>query len=160
MSGHCQRLSEYSNTWVRDTLLCNPDSNGECARLCCDECSNSVEVFKKKFKLPDCDDHVDVTYKWWSTNCETGQVERNTVVKEAHEVYEALLRILDTFRIHHLTKRQQQQAFQTLTTPSFVVLHFDFAENGSLRYQDAAMSTYWHQKQVSLFTITTRSVNK
>lgn len=34
-----------------------------------------------------------------------------------------------------------------------MVIHFDFAENGSLRYQDAAMSTYWHQKQVSLFTI-------
>lgn len=63
-----------------------------------------------------------------------------------------------SFLTHYLTKRNQARAFRLAkdsTSPSLriKIFHFDFSENFTLEYKDAAQSTYWALNQVTLFTV-------
>ena len=67
------------------------------------------------------------------------------------------VKALAPFMQHSFTKRMQAKPYEDCKAklkenPSYAIIQFDFSQNMTYQWQDAAMSTHWHKSQITIFT--------
>ena len=151
-------LDSYNAHWIDKWCLCQPLTDS-CKILQCDVCTGSYsKIFISRVHLPETFDNINLQYQWW-TKDESGHVQRLIACKTLEEAfYELMYDMLDKFCVHHITKRHQADVYKREKEEinkqvNKVILHFDFSENYTCSYQEGAQSSYWNQKQVSIFTV-------
>lgn len=97
----------------------------------------------------------DVTWIVWERNDKRTELQRHTTsITTFLEKFDSLW---DKFLIHQYVTIAQREFIKKIKTESSengtAVVQIDFAENFTLFSQSAVQSSYWSQKQVTIFTV-------
>lgn len=73
------------------------------------------------------------------------------------QLYYDFVKGLAPFMQHSFIKRMQAKSYEDCKAklndnPSYAIIQFDFSQNMTCQWQDAAMSTHWHKTQITIFT--------
>ena len=145
-------MQKYSHDWVRMHVLCDLP-NEACKNSQCEECSRGENLLRK-IGSTECI-NGSIKYACWVSD-ENGHTQRVHVEQSVSEAFEHFKEKLPLFITHQLTREHQAKCFKEVKDnldSQTILFHFDFAQNYTCSYQDAAQSAYWCQKQVTIFTV-------
>lgn len=138
------------------TLLCN-DATFSCYLRECLSCESNMPsnfFFEKLDASGICEDD-DVAWMIWERNEKRTELQRHTT--SIMSLLEKIDSLWSKFLLHHYVTIEQKEYIKKIRIESSekgtAVIQIDFAENYSLFSQSAVQSSYWSQKQVTLFTI-------
>lgn len=137
-------------------LICQEETTN-CYLQECLICSKNLpsDFFAEQLKINEINEEDDVTWMIWERSEKRTELQRHTTsIISLLEKFDSLWA---KFLIHHFYTIQQRDYITKIKTESsengFAVVQLDFAQNFTLFSQSAIQSSYWSQKQVSIFTV-------
>ena len=130
------------------TTLCSVESE-DCIDRQCHKCG----VFLLDTFFRECDMENEVAYCEWIT--EDGRTIKNMQQSDLYTAKQVLYDKLEPFARHVYNARRQHSELKYLKKhlkPGHVILHEDFSENYTLKYQREIMQAHWTNASVTLFT--------
>jgi hypothetical protein len=148
--------SQSELTALIKTMICEKETN-DCYLRECLICNNNLPsaFFIEQLNINGISEEDDVTWMMWERNDKRTELQRHTTsIISLLEKFDSLWA---KFLIHHFYTIQQRDFIKTIKKNSSergtAVIQLDFAENFTLFSQAAVQSSYWGQKQATIFTV-------
>ncbi|CAF4173888.1 unnamed protein product [Rotaria magnacalcarata] len=148
--------SKLELTALINIVLCKTETSA-CYLQECSACSTilpSTFLFEQ-FKANSINEDSDITWMTWERNEKRTELQRHTTSIAAF--LEKLDALWSKFLVHHFYTIEQREYIKKIKNESSekgtAIIQLDFAQNFTLVSQSSVQSSYWSQKQATLFTV-------
>ena len=137
-------------------MVCDNSSIDCCLRHCSTCISKTPSVFfLEQLRINEVNEDDEITWVLWEKNEKKTELQRHTTTIST--VFDRFDSLWNKFSIHHFITVQQRDYIKQIKLKSSengtAVVQLDFAENFTLFSQSAIQSSYYHYKQVTIFTV-------